>query len=1100
MNDPSEYVTGGDKNNSDAESQIKSPRQKVAARPGGAAPLCDYGNTAAGRLARAEREAARDLAKDSEEAAIANGSSSEDEDTLQLEDNHIEVRPNPGDDGPALKEASLDDNAEDDDDDELVLEDGPTGENGNADEETEEEDHALLLEDNGNGSSGEAVAGAADAPLPTPADDDRWLTLGLVHDLPEVQKLMPRAPEIGSLIEVADREALTRQKAIRVFFEGADAALDATLNDPDAHDATKANCIDHLRKYAGVLTVWPTTMPTLLRHCDQGFFANFLSVLDAIHMAPAEAELRVSWVLSGAEREFTYAPATAGQCVWASLFEPIHLRKGTCDPSVQPIELRESRFNHFLRAEHKFEFRVSRFNASQRATYHRLFNQHIKIRHPKVLRALSTLGADLGNGVSIGVHKRIDTPGTRMNQGLKGVFSCEDYVDAAKALVLQYALEGRTVTHVYLATDDARAEKAFRMAFGSTLCVREGVQRVLGGVNPDGTHNEVHQMGPFNPTTSVEDAADVLCDALLLSKCGMVLHMDSNVSTAVSLMAPASTAMVHIADVLGRAPPVGAALPQGKSVDIDELRGKRALGQERKLRAAEQERDSRAGANSGAMATTASTEKRLANWQEPQAKSTERKLTVSDLMLTNRDHVADLQKEMNEAPPGWYAAVGRLWEVIMHADAVSAREAGVLQKGDPLTPLNARMLLGMTETPSSEVAEGGEKVPAMSKAALVELLNDPAQLKISCDRIHKIMIEDMAGDVAAGRVSKAAAEKMRTYGERGTTMAFYNVRKMHANGRLPVSMWPAPTKSLAQFPRLPPTTTAEQLWPYIFRHQPVIISGAFPEVVEMFSPPRLSERTAHREVPCRHTFRDDGEGRRVFAAQRSDIPANMLRPLNFGEWVRSAAAGEPAAAEVYPAKMPLPRYLPEVAADLEVTDNPFARFGACVGQIASEGVYMYAGAGANTTHTHIDPAENFMFVAAGSKRLQMFAPGDLERLYPWPAPLYHSCAVPPFADPASPPVEFPAFGDAHPIEVELQAGDMLYLPAYWYHAVQGRDGFNVVLAWWTDLHANKSDDALCTDFDPVRPAYTTEFMPGAVDELKLKEQTEGKADAVAVAP
>jgi hypothetical protein len=150
---------------------------------------------------------------------------------------------------------------------------------------------------------------------------------------------------------------------------------------------------------------------------------------------------------------------------------------------------------------------------------------------------------------------------------------------------------------------------------------------------------------------------------------------------------------------------------------------------------------------------------------------------------------------------------------------------------------------------------------------------------------------------------------------------------------------------------------------------------------------------------------------------------------------------------------------------------------------------MYAGAGANTTHTHFDPAENFMFVAAGVKRLQLFAPGDVERLYPWPAPSYHSSAIPPFAETgdASVLADFPAFAHAQPREVELHAGDMLYLPAYWYHAVQGGDGYNVVLAWWADIHANKRDGAASSEFEAVRPVYTEPLMPGAVDELTLKK-------------
>ena len=123
--------------------------------------------------------------------------------------------------------------------------------------------------------------------------------------------------------------------------------------------------------------------------------------------------------------------------------------------------------------------------------------------------------------------------------------------------------------------------------------------------------------------------------------------------------------------------------------------------------------------------------------------------------------------------------------------------------------------------------------------------------------------------------------------------------------------------------------------------------------------------------------------------------------------------------------------------------------------------------------------------------------------------------MPPFASERAPPVEFPAFEHALPIEVELWQvvaislsfspfhglgwplltvaavellqGDMLYLPAFWYHAVQGGDGFNVVLAWWAQVHPNKRDDASGA-FEPTRPTYEGPgFMEDAVDELKFAE-------------
>lgn len=96
------------------------------------------------------------------------------------------------------------------------------------------------------------------------------------------------------------------------------------------------------------------------------------------------------------------------------------------------------------------------------------------------------------------------------------------------------------------------------------------MQRVSGGVNPDGSFNEVHIRSAHNPVCSLQDAVDVLTDALLLAECGTILHMDSNLSTAVALLAPAAR-MLHVASVLGRAAPPG-------FTDVDLRRLSRARG------------------------------------------------------------------------------------------------------------------------------------------------------------------------------------------------------------------------------------------------------------------------------------------------------------------------------------------------------------------------------------------------------------------------------------------------------------------------------------------------------------------------------------------
>ena len=37
----------------------------------------------------------------------------------------------------------------------------------------------------------------------------------------------------------------------------------------------------------------------------------------------------------------------------------------------------------------------------------------------------------------------------------------------------------------------------------------------------------------------------------------------------------------------------------------------------------------------------------------------------------------------------------------------------------------------------------------------------------------------------------------------------------------------------------------------------------------------------------------------------------------------------------------------------------------------------------------------------------------------------------------------------------LQAGDVLYLPALWWHCVEGSRDRNMILSYWFDIHPHK---------------------------------------------
>jgi len=125
--------------------------------------------------------------------------------------------------------------------------------------------------------------------------------------------------------------------------------------------------------------------------------------------------------------------------------------------------------------------------------------------------------------------------------------STEAYIEAVQKLAVRQNLAEADII-VVLATDDVRAEDAFKKRFGKQLVCRS-VRRSIGGINEDKMPKEVHgQKGRL----SVEDARDCLVDALLLAACDVMVHADSNVTIAAGIMNPESEA-VHVRELVPEA-------------------------------------------------------------------------------------------------------------------------------------------------------------------------------------------------------------------------------------------------------------------------------------------------------------------------------------------------------------------------------------------------------------------------------------------------------------------------------------------------------------------------------------------------------------------
>ncbi len=111
--------------------------------------------------------------------------------------------------------------------------------------------------------------------------------------------------------------------------------------------------------------------------------------------------------------------------------------------------------------------------------------------------------------------------------------------------------------------------------------------------------------------------------------------------------------------------------------------------------------------------------------------------------------------------------------------------------------------------------------------------------------------------------------------------------------------------------------------------------------------------------------------------------------------------------------------------------------------------------------THYDPVENIACLAAGRRRFTLFAPDQLKNLYI--GPLYKTIAGAPTSLASLEDPDFERFPRLHEAlanawYADLEPGDAIYIPYFWWHHVQSLTPFNILVNyWWDDAPADHAD-------------------------------------------
>jgi hypothetical protein len=251
---------------------------------------------------------------------------------------------------------------------------------------------------------------------------------------------------------------------------------------------------------------------------DSGFFSNFNCVVNHLHHSLGLNGCRaisVDWRANRDFREFAYGKPEDGN-LWEQFFEPL---------AFPDRPLREIRLNAY--ADYSMTggqaYAMYKSGNDWRATYHRVFAKHVRVREEIATRVDEIAAERLDGAFCVGVHYRHPAH----NEGPRPAPPFLKHAQWAGRL-LPRDRESRVV----LATDIHECVDHFRDVFGERLVVQGGVARV-----PLAEEQQVHYLhAREDPRTSL--GKEVLVDALLLARCAVLIHTVSNIATAVGYMRP----------------------------------------------------------------------------------------------------------------------------------------------------------------------------------------------------------------------------------------------------------------------------------------------------------------------------------------------------------------------------------------------------------------------------------------------------------------------------------------------------------------------------------------------------------------------------------
>lgn len=225
---------------------------------------------------------------------------------------------------------------------------------------------------------------------------------------------------------------------------------------------------------------------------------------------------------------------------------------------------------------------------------------------------------------------------------------------------------------------------------------------------------------------------------------------------------------------------------------------------------------------------------------------------------------------------------------------------------------------------------------------------------------------------------------------------------------------------------------------YVSERRPCRITDGLAacEALRRWTPEYLA--AMYGDVPVDVWCSFEGDPHAAPAAERKE--PYRLANVPFREAARWIAGAEPADRQFYVPQESVAKF-PRLRDEIT--------YGKTLGQDAK--AHLWFGTANTVGRLHADPSPNMFAQVHGRKEFLLFPPEQVRSLYPRQGMKHRRSLV----NPVCPDLEaYPRFAEATPIVVTLDAGEVLFLPSFWWHHVTSLSLSISLSQWWhTDLRA-----------------------------------------------